>query len=161
MKRLTILLALAALTGCGGSAKPTAVTTSAAVSTTPTLRAQANAICTAYHRQAAGFVNPTTLPSIAVYAAKSQRALGQALTRLAALRMQGADGAALKAFIAKSRAEVALTGELRAAARAGSIARVREVAARGAVLDREARALALGAHLTACAGSAPAASTAS
>jgi hypothetical protein len=156
MKRLTILFALAALTGCGGSAKPTAVTTTAAP---PTPRAQANAICAAYHRQAAGFVNPTTLPSIAVYAAKSQRALGQALTRLAALRMPGADGAALKAFIAKSRAEVALTGELGAAARAGSIARVREVSVRGAALDQEAHALALRANLTACAGSAPATSS--
>jgi hypothetical protein len=163
MKRLLVSLLVGlcltpVLAGCGGSSKPaaapatTATTTASPTTASPTaassLTARADAICRAYHRRLAQLGAPQTMQDIADYYGFVQTALGRMVDRLAALRPRTA---AVDAFVAATRAELKPAADLRAAALAGSGTRIREIAIRGALLDKKAHALAERAKLRACA----------
>lgn len=155
MKRLLVLLLVVpALAACGGSSTPTAApTTTAPASTTAapaasSVQASANAICVAYHRALAAYNQPQTMPGIAVYYAAVHRALARMVARLEALQPQDA---ALKAYVAATRAELGPVADIRTQALAGSMKGIRKVAIRGALLDKKAHALAVKAKLDRCA----------
>jgi hypothetical protein len=143
---LVVLTSAAVLSGCGGSSQPAAApaTTVAA----PSAASEAEAICRAYHRTLDEYNQPQTMPGIAVYYNVVQQALTRMVTRLEALRPQTP---ALRRFVAATRAELKPVGDMRAAAKAGSMTRIRKVAVQGALLDKKAHALAVQAKLGACA----------
>jgi hypothetical protein len=151
MKRLVPLLAVlllaAVLSACGGSSRPAAAPTTTAAAA-PSLAARAGAICRAYHRTLDQYNQPQTLPGIAVYYVVVQKALTRMVTQLSAIEPQTP---ALKRFTAATRAELKPVGDMLAAAKAGSVKRIRKVAIRGALLDKRAHALAVEAKLGACA----------
>jgi hypothetical protein len=140
MKRLPLLLLLVPLlAACGGSSRPAAA---------PSTAAQANAICRQYHRTLDEYNQPQTMPGIVVYYGVVENALTRMVARLSAVRPQTP---ALRRFTAATRAELKPVRDLRAAAKAGSVARVRKVAIRGALLDKKAHSLAVQAKLATCA----------
>ncbi len=149
MKRLLVLLLIVpALAACGSSSKPSA---SPATTTTPAARsvqAKANAICVAYHQTLAQYNQPETMPGIAVYYAAVHQALVRMVARLSALQPQDA---ALKAYVAATRAELKPVVNIRKQALAGSMKGIHTVAIQGALLDKKAHALAVKAKLARCA----------
>jgi hypothetical protein len=151
MKRLVPLLAVlllaAVLSACGGSSRPAAAPTTTAAAA-PSLAARAGAICRAYHRTLDQYNQPQTLPGIAVYYTVVEKALTRMVARLSALRPQTP---ALRRFVEATRAELKPVGAMRAAAQAGKATRIRRIAIQGALLDKQAHALAVRAKLDACA----------
>lgn len=155
MKRLLVLLlVIPLLAACGGSSKPaaapatTSTSTTSTASSTASLTARAGAICRAYHAQLDKLGTPQTMQDVADYYGFVHTALRRMVARLAALRPHTA---AVDAFVAATRAELKPAADMRAAALAGSAARIRKVAIRGALLDKKAHALAVQAKLGACA----------
>jgi hypothetical protein len=143
---LAVLLLASALAGCGGSSKPAAAPSTTTTAASPA--AQAQAICRAYHRTLDEYNPPQTMPGIEVYYAVVQKALTRMVAQLSAIEPQTP---ALRRFTAATRVELKPVGDMRAAAKAGSVKRIRKVAIQGALLDKKAHAVAVEAKLGACA----------